>query len=452
MLRPAGCALLWSATVLLLGIFLGRALRGAPLPAHLLGHPVVFDPALLDAGAQASLLALARELGPFGSVTGAENTYNMTHEDLGEGLAHPARADGSCGHAFLVPSKDRKRCILPGRVDVGRHYVQTGGVEGLKEQHGDLASRASAFIKYIFDPAAHAATAALFGSAPFQRAARAVCPQRDSAVLDAFQASIIIQVPGQTVPAHLDGVWFWGAHRFHVPQWLLAAMAFSGLFAERFVHQVQIVAYFAPPGVGNRSGGAFTHWASGRAEAVPCAPGSGSSMDGSKVVHAAAVFEPASAPPALSKDALNELVFIGGGGGGGSGEWELRTNGAPRGRWAPERLRYSVVYRARCFGSEAERAAFNAALRTGEGQLELEAGILGPLKEEAVRRGAAARRSDLDALPRLDLALKLLDVFVRYPKPDVPLPLNYCALPLALPGARWLARVADLVCPRVARA
>jgi hypothetical protein len=320
--------------------------------------------------------------------------------------------------------------------------VLTGGVEGLKEQHPDLASRAQSFIAYIFDPSRHAATARLLNSSAFLAAARAVCPQRDAAVLDPFQTSIIIQAPGQTVPAHLDGVWFWGASRFNVPQWLLAVMAFSGLFSERFVHQVQIVGYFAPPGVGGRSGGEFTHWAGGRAEAVPCTPGSGTSMDGSKTVHAAAVFEPAAAPPALNKDAVNALVHVPG------GEWELRTNGAPRRRWAPERLRFSVVYRARCFASEAERAAFAAAQRTGEGRLDLEGGILAPLKEEAVRRGAAASRAQLDALPRLDLALKLLDAFIAYPRPDVPLPINYCALPLAFPGAQWLARVVAAVCPR----
>jgi hypothetical protein len=448
MLKALGYAALWSLGILLLGVSLGRAFRGASLPPHLLGHPVVVLPDLLDATQQAELLSLAHEIGSFGSVTGAENSYNMTHEDIGEGLAHPARVDGGCSHAFLVPSKNTKRCILPGRVDVGRHYVLTGGVEGLKEQHADLASRAQSFIAYIFDPSRHASTAKLLNSTAFLAAARAVCPQRDAAVLDPFQTSIIVQVPGQTVPAHLDGVWLWGADRFHVPQWLLAVMAFSGLFSERFVHQVQIVGYFGPPGVNGRSGGAFTHWANGRAEAVPCTPGSGSSMDGSKTVHAAAVFEPAAAPPALSKDAVNALVHVPGAGAGGGGEWELRTNGAPRGRWAAGRLRFSVVYRARCFSSEAERAAFAAAQRTGEGRLDLEVGILAPLKDEAVRRGAAASREQLDALPRLDLALKLLDTFIAYPRPDVPLPLNYCALPLAFPGAQWLARVVGAVCPR----
>ena len=438
------CLVLWSALVLLVGLLLGSALRAASIPAHLTQHEVLVMPSLLDADTQAGLMSLARELGTFGSVTGAENTYEMRHEDIGEGSENPAREDGSCAHPFLLPSRDGKRCILPGRVDVGRHYVLTGGIEGRKEQHTDLVSRAQSFIRYLFSPQDHAVTRALFNSTPFVSAARAVCPQRDSAVLDTFQASIIIQVPGQTVPAHIDGVWFRGADRFHVPQWLLAVMAFSGLFRDRFIDQVQIVAYFAPRHVGERSGGHFTQWTSGRPEAVPCSPGSGNAMDGSKVIHAAAVFQPSASPPRLNKDDVNALVFVDESDSGeAGGKWELRTNGVARGRWSPEDLRYSVVYRARCFPSEAARDAFNSAQRAGEGLLDLETQIIDPLKEELVRRGAASSRSVLDALPRLDLALKLLD-FVVYPTPDVFFPVNYCALSLKVP---WLQRVVDFLCP-----
>lgn len=50
-------------------------------------------------------------------------------------------------------------------------------------------------------------------------------------------------MPGQTVAVHIDSPYFWGASRFTFPQWLLVAMVFSGLFADKFVHQVQVVGY-----------------------------------------------------------------------------------------------------------------------------------------------------------------------------------------------------------------
>jgi hypothetical protein len=51
------------------------------------------------------------------------------------------------------------------------------------------------------------------------------------------------------VALHIDGAYFVGATRFEYPQWLLAAMVFSGLFADDFVDQVQVVGY------GKESGG-----------------------------------------------------------------------------------------------------------------------------------------------------------------------------------------------------
>ena len=118
--------------------------------------------------------------------------------------------------------------------------------------------------------------------------------------------------------------------------------------------------------------------------------------------------------------------------------------------WAEHQLRFSVVYRARCFGSEAERARFGAALAGGEGLMDLEKDILQPLMAEAVRRRAAPSMAALAALPRLQLALALLDAYVRYPRPALGrawLPFNYCALPRLFPGSAALARAIDWLCP-----
>jgi hypothetical protein len=417
----------------------------SPLPAHLLGHPVRYFPALLSAHTRAELRNLTRALGEIPCVASAEASYAMTHEHIGEGLAHPAAPDGSCSHAFLVPSASGRQCVLPGRIDVGRHYIATGGYEGLREQHAQLINRVQSFIRYLFAPLEHAVTARLFADGAFLAAARSVCPPHRQ-VLDPFQATLIAQVPGQTVPAHLDGVWFAGASRFHVPQWLLAVMAFSGLFAERLVDQVQLVAYYHEweDASGSR-GGSFVHWGArdGSEAALAPRPGSASAMDGSKTVHAATLFEPSAAAPWLDKSARHALVF------NASDEtWGLTSGGARRAQaWTEQQLRFSVVYRARCFGSEAERAAFGAALAAREGLMDLEEDILQPLMAEAVRRGGAASLAALAALPRLDLALKLLDVYVRYPRPAGWLPFNYCALPRLLPGSALLARAIDWLCP-----
>ena len=423
--------------------------RASALPEHLLGHAVRAFPSLLPPRTRAALRAATRAFGELPGVSSAEAGYAMVHEHIGEGLDHPAApGGGGCAHAFLVPSSDGRACVLPGRIDVGRHYIATGGFEALKEQHAQLINRAQTFIRYVFDPLAHPVLASLFADAGFVAAARSVCPA-GKPVLDPFQTTLIAQVPGQTVPAHLDGVWFRGASRFTVPQWLLAVMQFSGLFAGRFVDQVQLVAYFHEwEDAGGARGGAFAHWSArdGSAAVLAPQPGSGTAMDGSKTVHAATLFEPGVAAPSLEKSQRHALIFN-----ATDATWALFSDGAPRGAayaWTEQQLRFSVVYRARCFGSEAERAAFAAALAAGEGVMDLEADILLPLMREAVRRRAAPSLESLQALPRLELGLKLLDVFVKYPAPPHAwLPFNYCALPRLCPDLWMLARVVDWLCP-----
>ena len=423
------------------------------LPAHLLAHPVRTFPALLSARTRAELMTLTRSLGELPGVTSAESGYAMTHEHIGEGLEHAALPDGTCAHPFLVPSADGRLCILPGRIDVGRHYVATGGHEALREQHSQLLDRVQSFIRYIFNPLEHAVTARLFADEAFLAAARSVCPA-DKRVLDPFQTTLIAQLPGQTVPAHLDGVWFQGASRFHVPQWLLAVMAFSGLFAERLVDQVQLVSYYHDwADSGGARGGAFVHWSArdGSVAALAPQPGSGSAMDGSKTVHAATLFEPGAAAPRLDKNQRHALVYNATA--AAAAAWQLVSGGQSRGAahaWSEQQLRFSVVYRARCFRSERERADFAAALAAREGLMDLERDILLPLMREAARRRAAPSLEALQALPRLELAIKLLDVFVHYPTPAAPpwrLPFNYCALPRLFPGSRALAAAIDWLCP-----
>jgi hypothetical protein len=99
--------------------------------------------------------------------------------------------------------------------------------------------RARAHCRYIFQPEDYPVIKELFEKESFVSAAQRVCPP-DQQTLDPFQFNLIVQVPGQTVPLHLDAPYFWGASRFEFPQWLLATMVFSGLFQDRFIHQVQV--------------------------------------------------------------------------------------------------------------------------------------------------------------------------------------------------------------------
>ena len=70
--------------------------------------------------------------------------YRTAREDIGEAIPLTDESD-SCKHPYLVPNVNRKACVLPGRIDIGRHFILTGGLQGLKESHERLVSRVLSF-------------------------------------------------------------------------------------------------------------------------------------------------------------------------------------------------------------------------------------------------------------------------------------------------------------------
>jgi hypothetical protein len=276
----------------------------------------------------------------------------------------------------------------------------------------------------------------LFTSDGFQNAAKRVCPV-DKQVLDPFQFNFIMQVPGQTVATHVDAVYFWGATRFHVPQWLLAVMVYSGLFQEKFIDQIQVVGYVHRwENKQNPKDGAFVYWSDNdREQYVTATPLLGNVVDGSKTVHAALIYRPEVKAPKLDKSQTNILKYL------GDDKWQLVANDKPTHNYATNDLRISIVYRARCFASKEEVARFHADRPEDEIGLE---NIINTLKNDLVKKGKFSSRAAVDALPRLDLALLLMDTYIKYPMPPhAVVPYNYCMLSTLVPQ---LKPVMDLFC------
>ena len=246
------------------------------------------------------------------------NFYHTEHEHIGEAVPAIKEADGSviCENPFLVPSRDRTQCLLAGRIDIGRHLILTGGARGLREPYSKIISRVQSFGAYHFDLDAYPIISKLFKDQKFLNTALKVCP-KDKQHLDPFQFNFIIQVPGQTVATHIDGVYFKGASRFQFPQWLLAAMKFSGLWENKFVNQVQVVGYlheWVPKkedanSIDSDQYGSFVYWNDGNPvpKRVLPYPLSGNVVDGSKVVHAASVYRKDADMPNIDKSIANWL-------------------------------------------------------------------------------------------------------------------------------------------------
>lgn len=389
-----------------------------------------------------ALIRLVKRLRDFPTNVNDVQFYKTEHEHVGE--ATVLKRNGTCSDPLFVPNTDRTLCVLAGRIDVGRHFILTGGLQGMRESVEDLTSRVQSFGRYHFDVSEHEEARALFDDPSFLALARRVCPVSKQH-LDPFQFNFILQLPGQTVAAHIDAAYFWGATRFQFPQWLLAAMVFSGRFEDRFVNQVQVVAYLHRWHPASRRGGragGFVHWAGGSDSEweIPSYL-AGSAIDGSKSVHAADIYLGGAASPRLpriDKSRRNVLRFEGPADADG---WALRVNGEELlQRYSTDDLRMSVVYRARCFESADEAEAFDGNGGPPEQKLSL-SDVLSTLADEMVQRGAVASAEAALKLDRRTLAVLILDTFVHYPLPqEAWLPFNYCALPSLLPT--WAAPAA----------
>mmetsp|Transcript_22567 Transcript_22567/g.65622 ORF Transcript_22567/g.65622 Transcript_22567/m.65622 type:complete len:440 (-) Transcript_22567:14-1333(-) len=436
-LVPVGCLVAAGAAA-----WLGRWLysqHGLVPPAHLTGHTLLFQEGLISAAAGDELRDLVRTMGDAGFPTNVQDTsfYTAKRDHIGE--AQPIGEDGDCAHPFLVPNPTRDACVIPGRLDIGRHFITTGGINGVRESYETLVARVLSFGAYLFDLSRFSVVERLFSDGKFLSLARKICPG-DKQHLDPFQFNFIIQVPGQSVAAHLDGVYFWGASRFNYPQWLLACMQFSNLFSEQFVDQVQVVGYLHEWQPSPHYAGEFVFWDGSSREGVTemPVPLAGSAVDGTKTVHAANVYMPTVEPPKLDKNKKSLLRFS------GHDKWELLSDNEVLQNYTTSDLRISIVYRARCFKDEGEAQRFQDQLQDHENEISLET-ILATFADDLEAKSIVRSAADFLAMSRLDLALLLMDTYIQYPMPIKPslMPWNYCAAERLMP---WLGPILKPFC------
>ena len=431
--------------------------------------------ALSGIWSDAELTALDELVASIGNFPSFAADQTSLHEHIGEAV--PPREDGSCPHAFLVPNRDRSLCSLANRIDVGLHYLKSGGPSGIKETQDALVARTLSFSKFFItnplgDNSSMSGSAkqqglaalnskplqALFSSEHYLRAAKSVCAGLE--VVDPFQLGVILQLPGQQLGVHLDVPWFFGANRFHFPQWVLVVMAESGLWKERAVRQVQGVAYLhswdrlsaeeSDAEFGARNGGDFLFWPEGAAanSTVPLAHpprrNSAIMLDGSLIPHGTAMFRPKErytlpveklrrgAPTALQfEPAAASSSSPQQSKGTSGGRWILRVDDSPVREYTPEQVRISLVWRAMCFATEADRERYHSPDGKLNPTLEL-AEVLETLRGDLVRRGKMAHGEQMEPL---QFAQLLLATYVDYPWPAQRMPFNYCIVPGAVGDA-----------------
>ena len=171
----------------------------ADIPSHFLGHPYLQIPQIIPTEMGASLNEILRELKDYPTNINADlkTGFSGAVEHIGEATA--ILPGGKCDHPLLVPNVAKTECILPQRVDVGKHFIMTGGPDAIREDVKDMTSRVQSFARYMTGDSLkdHPVIQELFNALHFIEAARTICPAEEQ-VLDPFQFTFLLQIPGQT--------------------------------------------------------------------------------------------------------------------------------------------------------------------------------------------------------------------------------------------------------------
>jgi len=287
---------------------------------------------------------------------------------------------------------------LPERFDAARNFLQTGGRFGRRETTTTLAARTNYFREtYAYGDEIRAPGIEPFlHHAGFADAARAI-HGRPVIVPAIVYANLL--VPGQELAVHTDVPEFRGANRKKMPQWLLVVMHHSGLFDGWRMPIATAVSWYH-----DCEGGEFAFYPGGPAGppvALPVRFNSAILLDTDTVFHGVDRVADRGGPIAPLRPGMR-LCFV------GNETWKVMDGEQPVVTYRWEEMRFSISWKAYCFRDEAEHRAW--ARHSDDLGLDF---ILDRLVADLRRRGRLG-----DERPgNTDLALRLVDEYVRFPAP-----------------------------------
>ncbi len=305
---------------------------------------------------------------------------------------------GSYGMYGQKPIEEELGRGLYQRHDAAMNYVRTGGRFGRRESFEQLAVRTNYFREtYAYDRPVVDGIAGFLWHEGFLDAARAVF---DRPVVSPAIVYANLLVPGQELAVHTDVPEFRGCNRTKDPEWLMVVMHHSGLFEPWRMPIATGVSWFR----GCR-GGDFAFYPEGPAgppATVPAAHNTAILLDTDSVFHGVdRVAETAEPLPPLAIGM--RLTYE------GRERWRVGFGDEAVVRYHWDDIRFSVSWKAYCYADEGERRMVQ------EHSDDLSrARIMDALLADLRRRG----RLGNDVLPNgSDLALLLIDEYIRFPPP-----------------------------------
>lgn len=106
-------------------------------------------------------------------------------------------SNGKCSKPYTMLNKNTEKCQLPNRIDIAKHFIESGGFNGWKESYQKMLYRLNPFINYQFDAYKRPEFIELFEADEFQSAVKHICG-RQNPYFRPFQLSMILNLPGQS--------------------------------------------------------------------------------------------------------------------------------------------------------------------------------------------------------------------------------------------------------------
>ena len=354
----------------------------------------------------------------------------------------------NCNHPYMTVKKTF--CAFPNRLDVAMHFLQTGGFNGRMEMYEKMAARIITFRHKLLNTALDETQLKLIYGEKFLRKAREVCSKneikkfdKETLVTNLFQFDVIIMLPGQELPMHLDLPYFWNADRRNIPHWLLILMKKSTLFNDRFIPQVQGVSWLSKhqhkksKEESRQTGGNFFFYPyKNETEKYILSRSDFNSallVDGTHVVHGVERFMSERDSPPIEKNRLYYVSYN-----KNKNSWDLidSINDTILSSYLDDEVRISLVWRVHCFRNEDEKQSYHDSKKNPPSMsVENVVNILKSEMNDKIKYTSNIY-SEMDKEKKLEFLVKLIDKYAKYPKKKdgsiFPV-VNYCLLPLIMP-------------------
>ncbi len=108
-----------------------------PIPDHMMHKPLVDLQSFFTEQEVDEMLQANRDKKVIPPMAREYDSYTPLNDNIGE--ATPYNKSVGCPQ-YLIPNPKKTLCIFPGRIDVGRHFILSGGPGGIKQRFATMVA------------------------------------------------------------------------------------------------------------------------------------------------------------------------------------------------------------------------------------------------------------------------------------------------------------------------